>query len=315
MGSIIAREGDQVVFEAFSSIPPLRTDALIKHATINAGSDMRLVTVAKVWGKLLIEGLPGSGKTSSLRALAAHWAKSPSAPYPLLVNLRRYVSLTQAEDLADTFSTFVRAAIPTELDANSRGAIEKLTRLAKQGKVAFLLDRLDECSLDKSRVCRRISELMEFVHPDCPIVVTSRPSGIPAATRLPLFRVSTEPPAYWEKQLVAVLGHIQEYSGTRVAWTTEDKIAWVESLMSSLREFARVPLFGVLSALAYGVSSSPPSKMSRGKVLTEVFSRAVSKWEGRVAGGFRYESKYLLEGLYSLCAGIFLGKTDKDSAE
>ena len=52
MGSIIAREGDQVVFEAFSSIPPLRTDALIKHATINAGSDMRLVTVAKVWGIL-----------------------------------------------------------------------------------------------------------------------------------------------------------------------------------------------------------------------------------------------------------------------
>jgi ABC-type uncharacterized transport system fused permease/ATPase subunit len=53
---------------------------------------LRIEGAVRRHGRVLLLGLPGSGKSTALRAVAGYWVDRPDWPLPLVVNLKDLVS-------------------------------------------------------------------------------------------------------------------------------------------------------------------------------------------------------------------------------
>ena len=126
---------------------------------------------------LLIEGIPGQGKSIFLRYLCAIELQIGNF-IPVLIELRR---LKRDDSLADHI---VAALVGYGLDADG----EVFSDLAKAGKLLILLDAFDELlPSERTRLIAEIEDLADS-NLDCRVVVSSRPhSGFASS---PLFHVA-----------------------------------------------------------------------------------------------------------------------------
>ncbi|MFA0849143.1 NACHT domain-containing protein [Curtobacterium sp. WHRI 8282] len=132
--------------------------------------------VARRQTRLLIEGLPGMGKTTMMSQLAAYWAADADAPLPVPV---RFGSIAQAITVAGDVSLALLSRLAADQVSSAQHAdvIEAITAAALAGRVAFLIDGLDETYGKLGAVLSGLSRLMVTLPDATGWVITSRPAA------------------------------------------------------------------------------------------------------------------------------------------
>ena len=131
-------------------------------------------------GRLLVVGQPGGGKSTAIRALSAHAARTDDWPTPIRIDLRRVApreSITSrlldlaCEDAPPGQDTALRLALANELEA---------------GRCLLLLDGFDEIRTGRSRLTERLVDWFGDINEGNEVVVTTRPFAAEAARPLKL---------------------------------------------------------------------------------------------------------------------------------
>lgn len=132
--------------------------------------------VARRQTRLLIEGLPGMGKTTMMSQLAAHWAADADAPLPVPI---RFGAIAQAITVAEDVSLALLSRLAADQVSSARhvDVVEAITAAALAGRVAFLIDGLDETYGKLGAVLSGLSRLMATLPKTTGWVMTSRPAA------------------------------------------------------------------------------------------------------------------------------------------
>jgi hypothetical protein len=174
--------------------------------------------------RILLRGLPGIGKSTALRRLAAEASADPEGPLPLLVHLP---DLANDRTRSPAEESIVRHSL-TSLPSDMRSLLfsEALFHVTKTGKVVLLLDSLDECNENIPAALDTIFELLDVLHADAELVLATRDSAYAGARGLGLHEVELHPPLDMNRIVRQVARHLVElYPNDKTANLDPDKIA------------------------------------------------------------------------------------------
>ncbi|MFD9456258.1 NACHT domain-containing protein [Streptomyces sp. NPDC059985] len=239
-----------------------------------------LLSACRRWRRLLLIGLPGSGKSTAARQIAADWARHNDAPIPIFVPLKRV-----AESISDPTDVTLDLLISTGI-AGSEVSVqpllqEILMRHAKQGDVLLLLDGLDECRSLSGVISNGIESLLRKLHASTSVIVTSRDSSAPAARKLKLPEVRLCEPDHLERNmdsLLAAIAEVRVYPAERAEWLLEKRANIDESRVKNSDIWA-VPLLATMLTLLTASRDDAILPSGRAAILHSVVEDSVRKWE------------------------------------
>ncbi|WP_436531741.1 NACHT domain-containing protein [Actinoplanes sp. HUAS TT8] len=240
-----------------------------------------LLAVARRWPRLTLTGLPGMGKSTALRQLAATWADDPRAPLPILVRLPSLVD--RCHHAGDVTLTRLCEIAGGTVPAGQR--FDLLTALeyhCRQGHVVLLLDGLDECGARKAVISDGLHALIEGLPPEAGVLLTTRRSGISAARKLRLPEADLDTPGNLGEICHALLEHIAEArrvpAAQRDRWTATRR-AWLAATRRDHRDIADVPLLATLMTLVAADSTDAPPDRGPARILRTAVEHSVLRWE------------------------------------
>jgi hypothetical protein len=267
-------------------LPPLRVDALADGLQVAIGQERGrpeerpLLAVARRWPRMLLVGLPGSGKSLALRQLAAAWAEDSRAPVPVLVSLGAVARRCSGPGSL-TLSVLCEAAAgvaPSEQRAVLAAALEVL---CGSGGAMLMLDGLDECLERRALVADELGVLAGSLPPDTGLIVATRASGERAARRLGLPVATLVSPLNLDLVMQRLLEHV---AGVRVpererpSWVAS-RVGWLDQARWEDREMTSVPLLATLLVLVAVGSADSQLPGSRARLLKTAVTDSVSRWE------------------------------------
>jgi hypothetical protein len=238
-----------------------------------------LDVAARRRGRILLLGLPGSGKSTALRHLAAEWARDLDAPMPVLVSLRDVVQLLATQH---PFDAFIQAALLNVRAFERPLLAEEFRFRAADGRIAFLFDALDETREARFRVVQATEHVLRELHRDATVVLTTRDSGYAAASTLKMEQFRLRPfrtPEYTLRQILksfAAKNRLPEDESSR--WVNE-RLSWIGSALQRDRDLAETPLGGILLALLAAEPTRHALPRGRAKTLSTVVDGVVERWE------------------------------------
>ena len=156
-------------------------------------------------GHSVIVGMPGSGKSTLLRKVATSMAADTAAPVPLLVDLRRVQALASRQFLQDAI---IAASCESIWPGNDDVQCVLKAEMAS-GRVALLLDGLDECGPQRVRLAGDLSRFLRFA--DVPeFVLTAREvdHALAGSFNLPILNV--QPPKDTTRLVKGLVKHLVE---------------------------------------------------------------------------------------------------------
>jgi predicted NACHT family NTPase len=196
-------------------LPPLQVEGLLEELRVAYESTRRDRTqedpveeVACRWRRMLLLGLPGAGKSTAMRELAARWAGDDSAPVPVLVPLRDLARRLVRDGGGVTPVRLVEVALADAATPDGRLLVEELVARLERGEAALLLDGLDECGGMRGRVAEGLAKVVGELPEASPVVVSSRDSAAAAASMLGLPPTRMIEPRSLGRTLDALLEHI-----------------------------------------------------------------------------------------------------------
>jgi hypothetical protein len=241
--------------------------------------EVPLQVVARRNRRLLLLGLPGSGKSTALRHLAAAWALDPKAPLPLLVNLRDIVPLLPMQRPMDAIIT----AAAKSVRATDGGLLrEEFLARARSGPVALFLDALDETREARFLVVQAIEQMLRDLDRDVTVVVSTRDSGYAAASTLGFAEARLKPiktPQYTLSNVVEALSKRCSPSSANPAQWIQERLAWINRVLQRDRVLAETPLGGILLALLAAEPGRRSLPRGRAETLSAVVDGIVDRWE------------------------------------
>jgi hypothetical protein len=236
----------------------------------------RLDLLARRVPRLLVEGLPGSGKSAALVQLAALWAREPDAPLPILVRLKELAGrCAEASDVTADLLCDLAAGGRADLAAGFRAALAR-------GHAVLLLDGLDEC-LDKAAlIAQGVKQTVSGLPAQTGVVLTTRPGSAAATRRLGLLNALLTTPSDLDTVLTRLLEHV---AATRAP---DDPAGWVadrsdrlRTVRSDLRDVGEVPLLSILVALTIADDRRADLPTTTAGVLTSAIEQTITRWEDR----------------------------------
>ena len=269
-------------------LPPLCIDTLAGgvRVAMNNEQDRReersLLVVARRWSRMLLVGLPGSGKSLALRQLAAAWAGDSRAPVPVLVSLSTVARRCSGHGSL-TLSVLCDAAAqgaPSEQRALLAAALEDL---CGNGEAVLMLDGLDECLDRRALIADGLSALAGSLPPETGLIVTTRASGERAARRLGLPVVTLVTPHGLDLVMRQLLEHVAAVripERDRPAWVV-GRASWLDQARDKYSEMSSVPLLATLLVLVAAGSADNQLPGSRARLLMTAVTNSVRRWERR----------------------------------
>ena len=267
-------------------LPPLRIDTLAGslRVAMNDGQDRQeerpLLVVARRWLRMLLVGLPGSGKSLALRQLAAAWAGDGRAPVPVLVSLST-VARRCSGHVSLTLSMMCEAAAqsaPSEQRAVLAAALEDL---CGSGEAVLMLDGLDECLDRRALIADGLSALAGSLPPDTGLIVATRGSGERSARRLGLPVATLVRPLGLDLVMQQLLEHVAAVrvpECDRPVWVAS-RASWLDQARDRYSEMSSVPLLATLLVLIAAGSADNKLPGSRARLLMTAVTESVRRWE------------------------------------
>lgn len=268
-----------------AAIPPMRHHLVeftvqdIKRSSQSSRDESALNVAARRRARILLLGLPGSGKRTALRHLAAEWARDDEAPLPVVVSLRDVLPLLATRH---PFDAFIQAAL-LNTRAFDRTLVEEELRLrATNGRVAFFFDALDETRDARFRVVQAIEQFLRELHRDATAVLTTRDSGYAAASTLTMEEFRLKPfrtPDYTLRRILRAFAMQHRVPDGQLATWVNERLSWIEAALEHDRNLADTPLGGILLALLAAEPIRHALPRGRAQTLSAVVDGVVERWE------------------------------------
>jgi hypothetical protein len=273
-------------------LPPLQVEGLLEGLRVAYESPRRDRTqedpveeVAWRWRRMLLLGLPGAGKSTAMRELAARWAGDLCAPVPVLVPLRDLARRLARDGGSVTLVRLVQIALANAATPEGRLLMEELVARLERGESALLLDGLDECGGMRGRVAEGLAKVVGELPDATPLVVSSRDSAAGAASMLGLPPTRMIEPRSLGRTLDALLEHIAAHrvpEANRERWLKERR-RWLTAARHTDMAVREVPLLATLLTLLAAGDIRRPAPQRRAQLLAEVVRESVRRWEARRA--------------------------------
>lgn len=292
-------------------LPTLHVDGLAQSFKVLAPAsetDTRksktLLAVSRRWRRFFLVGLPGSGKSTALRQVAANWASYADAPAPIFVPLKRVAErITEPSGL--NIELLIELAVENSEPRERSSLKSALLKAATNGDVAIFLDGLDECRNRTGSVSFGIEEVLQKLHPNVSVVITGRNNSTAAAKKLNLPEVRLCEPSLLDATMKSLLKMVAQ-----VRVSPEQREAWLGSKLVSIEDSKRkngdiwqIPLLATMLTLLTASRDSASLPSSRARILYEIVCDSVRKWELQrqpiqPPGGWSssLDAPYLLDG-------------------
>ncbi|MFJ5695921.1 hypothetical protein ACIP9X_18985 [Arthrobacter sp. NPDC093125] len=263
------------------SIPFEEIDADVKVTTdpedTKAEADLLWAFLRR--GRLILTGLPGGGKSTAIRNLAAQLCTLPGAPLPLRVSLREVDALEHTASFRDRLLT---AAVRDDAPADRALIRRELDARLSSGGVALLLDSLDETYDRRAAVASEIDDFMKSVSSDVDALLSTRDVAFGHAATLGWEDLSLLPPKETDRVIRAILSRAAENQSVSTSdadrWVQE-RIDWVNKALRRDATLRETPLLPILLTLLAAEKELDTLPLGRARVLAEVVHDAVSRHE------------------------------------
>jgi hypothetical protein len=268
-----------------AAVPPIRhrlggfTVQEVNRSSKSSRDESALDVVARRRGRVLLLGLPGSGKSTALRYLAAEWARDLDAPIPVLVSLRDVVPLLVSQH---PFEAFIQAALLNVRALDRPLLAEEFRFRAVDGRIAFLLDALDETREARFRVVQATEHALRELHRDASVVLTTRDSGYAAASTLKMEEFRLRPfrtPVHTLRRILESFATKHRLPADQSSGWVNERLSWIGSALERDRDLAETPLGGILLALLATEPTRHLLPRGRAKTLSAVVDGVVERWE------------------------------------
>lgn len=246
--------------------------------------DVRLVL--RRYGRMLMVGQPGAGKSLTMRELAGWVALDEDAPVPVPVHLPELLPCHQ--DQAVTVDDLVALAA-TRGPELGRDLVEgALRRAVENGDALLLLDGLDECRDWAPWMVERLKTLVDEFHWSTAVVVATRGSMAVPAERIGLPRVDLQRPFNLDETIDAVL---EQCANARVRDAVDRDVwlrarrEWLAGAKSRQAGMLQVPQLALLVTLILGSSADLEVPRRRAELLHQAVRESVRRFERDRVGG------------------------------
>ena len=283
----LQRRGDYVDLTTIGlRVPP------IPLCDMDAGIDVRapdaedrdsqdLFWSVRLCGRVVLTGLPGSGKSTAVARIVAQWARRRQWALPVAVSLRRLAERDRfrKRSLRDNILT-----LATEIaDPADRALIrEALENALSSGQVALFLDGLDEAADRSLEMAGDIGQMLEEVHADTDVLLATRDAAYADAQILGFRDLRLCRPRNAVGTVTSVLQAIasqRNISDSR-EWV-ERRVAWVRRLFKADSQLEETPLIPVLLASLAADCEAEALPQTRARILEQVVRSVVAQREVR----------------------------------
>lgn len=266
-----------------AQLAPIPIDESDAHVRVGTDPEDEWAEADLLWaflrrGRVVLTGLPGGGKSTAIRSLAARLCTLPGAPLPVRVSLREIDALGSAQSFRDRLLD-----VATRDDAARDRPLlrSELEDRLSTGGVALLLDSLDETYDRRAAVAKDIDEFMASVSEDVDVLLSTRDVAYGEAATLGWSNLSLRPPSETDRTVEAILVRVAEANvsqAERDNWL-QDRIRWVQEALSRDAALRETPLFPVLLALLAAEKDLDTLPSGRARVLADIVRDAVKKHE------------------------------------
>jgi hypothetical protein len=277
-----------------ADIPLVDADAGVR---VNVGDEDRdrsgedLPPAVRRRGRVCLVGAGGSGKSTAIRSLSAHWASRSAWPLPISAHCPEL-----AAGGADLTATLLAVASRHVTDDHGRTLLRQALRHAlTTGECLILLDGFDEIRVGRSGFAERLRVWLKDLPASCELVIATRAVAEEEIRALGLRSLALRAPDRPHDTVEAIL------TAAAAAVNTPDREAWIrarsewvhaalerDGLMSNTP--LTVALLSVTAARAQDTTSLP---RTRAETLKRALMDTLDDWEI----GFRRDGALSIGGL------------------
>lgn len=255
----------------------LREDERKRRRTrVNPEDSRSILKVTRRQGRILVIGQAGTGKSTALHQIAAHFANISHAPVPIFASLKQIAQILPRERISTLqVSEIVEIATPGATEILRQALNDRIST----GNAIFLFDALDETNDARDRIIAHLRQLLDASHPDLDLVISSRHSAADAATSLQLVTYELETPNQIESTIDQLLQHVAPDLPTqqRQHWLNVRR-EYIRRSQNDEPAIWSVPLLATLSVLLLADRDPNGMPATRATLLHEVIRDSVRRW-------------------------------------
>ena len=219
---------------------------------------------------MVLTGLPGGGKSIAVARVASEWARREGWSLPILVSLRQVAEKERlrGKPLRDEILNMAAQLV----DPTDRALVrEALEDAVNTGQAALFLDGLDEAADRSLNLISDIVNLLEEIHADTDVLLTTRDVAYSDARILGFRDLRLCRPRDADRTVKVVLQVIASHNRVADAdqWV-EERVEWVRQLMREDSQLGETPLVPVLLASLAANHQAEELPRTRSRILERV---------------------------------------------
>ncbi|MDG6100511.1 hypothetical protein Daura_03835 [Dactylosporangium aurantiacum] len=275
-----------------ADLPPIEADIRCWVSAVDGeDKEVELDDFFRRYGRVLMIGAPGSGKSTALRDVAQREAHRGWC-LPVLIDLRRLLQPValgrehlpilelRGNPLDELAAMAVEAAEPEDRPVLT----EAIRRSAGQGRLLLCLDSLDETRKHRREVVSWIRRLVSALHVDCDVLLATRSSAHASAAILGWTGARLLGPR-WPRAIAEPIIHaVAQRDGRDSVWVGA-RLRLLDDQLTQTPYLGETPLLVTALALELCASGRSVPTFSKAELMDSVSRRIALDWERRSGRG------------------------------